>query len=67
MPTNLVEFQHVKQVKQLPVLFSVLQFDIVLFQAMQCQLGVIINEYFQWLQGIEHTYNPVIQPQNQLP
>jgi len=60
MQTNLVEFQHVKQVKQLPVLFSVLQFDIVLLQAMQCQFGVIINEYFQWLQEIEYTYNPAI-------
>lgn len=46
---DLVEFQRVQQVRQLSVLFLLLQLDVVLLQTMQGQLGFVVNVDLQWV------------------
>merc|ERR1719318_2554734 len=46
---DLVEFQHIQKLKQLPVLLRVLQLDIVLPQSVQGELGLIINVNLHWI------------------
>ena len=46
---NLVEFEGIKEVRQLAILLPLLQLDKVLLQSVQRQLRLVINEYFQWL------------------
>jgi hypothetical protein len=45
----LIEFEVVKQFVQLPVLASFVKLHIMLLQAMECELGLIINKYFKRL------------------
>jgi len=47
----LVELQHVKQVKELAVLLAVLQLAVVLLQAVECQLCLVVHKYFHGLHG----------------
>lgn len=46
----LVELQDIKQVKELAVLLAVLQFGVVLLQAVECKFGLVIHKYFHGLQ-----------------
>ena len=52
---DLVEFQHIQKLKQLPVLLRVLQLDIVLSQSVQCQLGLVVDVNLHWLKINEST------------
>lgn len=45
----LVELEHVQQIKQFPVLLVVLQLDVVLLQAVQGQLGLVVHKYLHGL------------------
>lgn len=45
----LVELQHVEQVKELAVLLAVLQLGVVLLQAVECEFGLVVHEYFHGL------------------
>lgn len=45
----MVEDQCVKQIVELSVLFMLLETDVVLLQAIESQLGFIVNEYFELL------------------
>ena len=47
----LVELQHVKEFKELAILLVVLQFDVVLAQAVQSQLRLVVNVHFH---GLHH-------------
>lgn len=46
---HLVELEGVEEVKKFPVLFAVLQFDVVLLESMQRQLCVIVHVHLHWL------------------
>jgi len=48
---DLVELQRIQQVEQLAILLRLGQFDVVLLETVQGQLGFIINEDFEWLNG----------------
>lgn len=48
--TDLVEVQGVQQVCELPVLFLLVQHDVVLHQAVQRQLALIVHVDLCWLQ-----------------
>ena len=52
MKSNLIELQHVEQFEQLPILLAVLQFDVVLAQAVKRQLCLIIDVDFHRLRGL---------------
>ena len=41
--TNLIEFQNIKQLEQLPVLLAVLQLDVMLTQPVKRQFGLVID------------------------
>ncbi len=45
----LIELQHIQEVKELPVLLVVLQLDVVLLEAVKCQLGLVIHKNFHRL------------------
>lgn len=45
----LVELQNVQQVKELAVLFAILQLGVVLLQAVECKFGFVIHKYFHGL------------------
>ena len=46
---HLVELEGIEKVKEFPIFFTVLQFDVVLLEAMQRQLCVVVHVYFHWL------------------
>ena len=46
---HLVELEGIEKVKEFPVFLTVLQFDVVLLEAMQRQLCVVVHVYFHWL------------------
>ena len=52
LETNLVEFQSVEQLVQLPVLSDFVQLHEVLLESMQGQLRLIVNEYFERLKKV---------------
>ena len=41
--SNLVELQNVEQFKQLPVFLGVLELHVMLLEAVQGQLGLVVN------------------------
>ena len=47
---HLVELQHIQQVKQLSVLLAVLQLTVVLLQAVEGQLGLVVHKHLHGLQ-----------------
>ena len=51
MRTCLIEFEVVQKIVQFSVLVSFIEPDIVLLQAMQGEFGLVIDEYFKWLQS----------------
>lgn len=46
---HLVELQHIQEVKELSVLLVVLQLDVVLLEAVKCQLGLVVHKNFHRL------------------
>ena len=50
MTAHLVELQHVQQVKELAVLLAVLQLAVVLLQAVEGQLRLVVHKH---LHGLE--------------
>jgi len=46
---DLVKLQGIKQIEQFAVLLGFGQFDVVLLETVQGQLGFVINEDFEWL------------------
>lgn len=48
-PSHLVELENVEQVEELAVLLTVLQFAVVLLQAVQRQLRLIIHKHLHRL------------------
>jgi hypothetical protein len=48
---DLVELQRIQQIEQLAIFLRLAQFDVVLLETVQGQLGFIINEDFEWLNG----------------
>lgn len=46
---HLVELEGIEKVKEFPIFFTVLQFDVVLLEAMQRQLCVVVHIHFHWL------------------
>ena len=48
--TNLIEFQNIKQLEQLPVLLAVLQLDVMLTQPVKRQFGLVIDVNLHRLQ-----------------
>ena len=47
--TNLIEFQHIEQLEQLPVLLIILQLDVMLTQSVKCQFGLVIDVHLHRL------------------
>jgi len=48
---DLIELQRIQQIEQLAILLRLAQFDVMLLETVQGQLGFIINEDFEWLNG----------------
>ena len=48
---HLVELQHVKELKELPVLLGVLQLDVVLPQTVQGELRLVVDVHLHRLQA----------------
>lgn len=46
---HLVELEGIEKVKEFPIFLTVLQFDVVLLEAMQRQLCVVVHIHFHWL------------------
>jgi len=46
---NLVELKQIQEIKQLSILLTLLEFDIVLLETVQSQLCLIIYKYFKSL------------------
>ena len=46
---HLVELEHVQQVEELAVLLAVLQLAVVLLQAVQSQLGLVVHKHLHGL------------------
>ena len=47
--TDLVKLELVQQVVQLSVFFILIQLDIVLLEAVKCELGLVVYIDFEWL------------------
>lgn len=47
----LVELQSVHEIKELPVLLLVLEFDVVLLETVECQLGLVVHIHLHRLGG----------------
>lgn len=47
--TNLIEFQSIQQVVQLPIFRSLIQFNIMLLESVERKLGLVVNENFERL------------------
>lgn len=47
----LVKLQHIEQVKELAILFTVFQLGVVLLQAVEGKFGLVIHKHFHGLQN----------------
>ena len=46
---HLVELKGIEKVEEFPVFLTILQFDVVLLEAMQRQLCVVVHVHLHWL------------------
>lgn len=46
---HLIEFQDIQEFEELPVLLSVLEFEIILLETMESEFSLIIDVDFHWL------------------
>ena len=41
--TDLVKFENIEELKQFPILLGILEFDVVLLETVEGQLGLVVN------------------------